>query len=57
MIHPASVLTPMWNLMFGEGEQRDAMMRKIVKDCPLQTMGEPIDVATGALYFASDASK
>ena len=43
--------------MFGEGEQRDAMMRKIVKDCPLQTMGEPIDVATGALYFASDASK
>jgi NAD(P)-dependent dehydrogenase (short-subunit alcohol dehydrogenase family) len=33
------------------------MMKEIVKDCPLQTMGEPIDVAAGALYLASNASK
>ena len=43
--------------MLGEGEQRDAMMKEIVKDCPLQTMGEPIDVASAALYLASNASK
>ncbi|MCH9625077.1 MAG: Cyclopentanol dehydrogenase [Chlamydiales bacterium] len=56
-IHPAAILTPMWDPMLGEGKQRDAMMKEIVKDCPLQIMGEPIDVAAGALYLASDAAK
>ncbi|MCB1134709.1 MAG: SDR family oxidoreductase, partial [Chlamydiia bacterium] len=56
-IHPAAVLTPMWEPMLGTGEQREAMMQAIAKDCPMRRMGDPSDVAAGALYLASDASK
>lgn len=56
-IHPAAILTPMWDAMLGQGAQREALMKEIVKDCPLQRMGDPIDVAAAALYLASDGSK
>lgn len=56
-IHPAAILTPMWDAMLGEGEQRQALMQEIVRDCPMRRMGEPLDVAAAALYLASDASK
>lgn len=55
-IHPAAILTPMWDAMLGDGEQRIKMINTISKDIPLKRMGEPIDVAYAALYLASDES-
>ncbi|MCG8526331.1 MAG: SDR family oxidoreductase, partial [Opitutales bacterium] len=56
-IHPGAILTPMWDTMLGDGEQRDAAIEAIAADVPLGVMGEPNDVAYAALYLASDESK
>lgn len=56
-IHPGAILTPMWDVILGEGEQRQAAIKKVAADVPLGTMGEPEDVAYAALYLASDESK
>lgn len=56
-IHPGAVLTPLWDAMLGQGEERVAAIEAIAKDIPLGTMGEPKDVAYAALYLASDESK
>ena len=56
-IHPGAILTPMWDAMLGEGEQRAAAIKGVAAEVPLGTMGEAIDVAYGALYLASDESK
>ena len=56
-IHPAAILTPMWDDMLGEGEVREEAIHQIGSTVPLGKMGEPIDVAFAALYLASDESK
>lgn len=56
-IHPAAILTPMWDFMLGKGKQRKMMLKKIAEDIPLRKMGDPLDVAYAALYLASDESK
>lgn len=56
-IHPAAILTPMWNAMLGEGEQREQFIKQIERGIPLGRFGEAIDVAYGALYLASEESK
>lgn len=56
-LHPAAILTPMWDAMLGEGKQREAAIENIAADIPLQAMGVPEDVAFAALYLASDESK
>jgi NAD(P)-dependent dehydrogenase (short-subunit alcohol dehydrogenase family) len=56
-IHPAAILTPMWDPMLGEGSEREKMMALIVKDVPMQKMGDVEDVANAALFLASDESK
>lgn len=57
-IHPAAILTPMWDHMLGQNEAtRQNTIQMIAKDIPLKAMGEPIDVAYAALYLASDESK
>ncbi|MBX3042707.1 MAG: SDR family oxidoreductase [Candidatus Kapabacteria bacterium] len=55
-IHPAAIMTPMWDAMLGEGEQRNKFIRQIESGIPLGRFGKPEDVAYGALYFASDES-
>jgi NAD(P)-dependent dehydrogenase (short-subunit alcohol dehydrogenase family) len=55
-IHPGAILTPMWDPMFGEGEQRETMIQEIASQVPLGRMGSPLDVAYAALYLASDES-
>ena len=53
-IHPAAILTPMWEVMLGTGPDREARMREFTKDCPLRRFGEPKEVAAVALLLASD---
>lgn len=56
-IHPAAIMTPMWDAMLGEGIQRENMIRQVESGIPLGRFGAPEDVAYGALYLASDESK
>jgi NAD(P)-dependent dehydrogenase (short-subunit alcohol dehydrogenase family) len=56
-IHPGAILTPMWDAMLGEGEQREAAIKNVAADVPLGTMGTPLDVAYAVLYLASDESR
>jgi NAD(P)-dependent dehydrogenase (short-subunit alcohol dehydrogenase family) len=56
-IHPAAIMTPMWDAMLGEGEQRQKIIEDIESGIPLGHFGEPLDVAYGVLYLASDESK
>ncbi len=53
-IHPAAILTPMWETMLGTGADRDACMAALVKDTPLQRFGTAEEVAAMAVYLASD---
>lgn len=57
-VHPATILTPLWNAMLGEDAQkRKEKICQITESIPLKCMGEPIDVAYMVLYLASDESK
>lgn len=56
-IHPAAIMTPMWDMMLGEGAQRTAMIKSIERGIPMGHFGEPEDVAFAALYLATDDSK
>lgn len=55
-VHPAAILTPMWEPMLGNGPERDARMAEIAKDIPMQKMGLAEDVANAILFLASDES-
>ncbi len=55
-IHPAAILTPMWELMLGDGPDRPAREAEMVKDTPLRRFGTVDEVAHLAVYLASDES-
>lgn len=55
-VHPAAVLTPMWEPMLGEGPEREANMAALVADTPLKRFGTPEEVAALCVYLASDES-
>ncbi len=56
-VHPAAIMTPIWDDMLGEGEQRQQIIEEVEFGIPMGHFGEPIDVAYGILYLASDESK
>lgn len=57
-LHPGAILTPMWDRALGDtAEQREATLAFVRRGIPLNEMGEPIDVAYGVLYLASDESR
>ena len=55
-IHPAAIMTPMWDAMLPKGDKREAAMDAFVTDTPLRRFGEASEVATMALMLASDDS-
>lgn len=55
-IHPAAILTPMWEPMLGQGPERAANMAMFVQDTPLRRFGTPDEVAALAVLLASEES-
>jgi NAD(P)-dependent dehydrogenase (short-subunit alcohol dehydrogenase family) len=53
-IHPAAILTPMWEPMLGDGPDREARKKALVADTPLKRFGLPDEVAAIAVTLASD---
>jgi NAD(P)-dependent dehydrogenase (short-subunit alcohol dehydrogenase family) len=53
-VHPAAILTPMWEPMLGEGPERAANMTAFVADTPLRRFGAPEEVAAIVVMLASD---
>lgn len=56
-VHPAAIMTPMWDAMLGEGEQRQKIIEDVEFGIPMGHFGDPSDVAYGILYLAADESK
>jgi 3(or 17)beta-hydroxysteroid dehydrogenase len=53
-IHPAAILTPMWEALIGDGPDREARKAKMVADTPLKRFGTVEEVAAIAVMLASD---
>lgn len=53
-VHPAAILTPLWDPMLGGEDVRAARMATFVKDTPLKRFGTPDEVAAMVVYLASD---
>ncbi|MBD2842379.1 SDR family NAD(P)-dependent oxidoreductase [Erythrobacter rubeus] len=55
-VHPAAILTPMWEPMLGDGPEREANMAALVADTPLKRFGTVEEVAATCVFLASDDS-
>lgn len=53
-IHPAAILTPIWETVLGIGPNRESRMDALVADTPLRRFGMPDEVAAIAVMLASD---
>lgn len=53
-IHPAAIMTPMWDPMLGDGPDRGKRAAAMVADTPLRRFGQPAEVAALAVLLASD---
>ncbi len=53
-IHPAAILTPMWEALIGTGPDREARMATMVADTPMKRFGTVEEVAAVAVMLASD---
>lgn len=55
-VHPAAILTPIWEAMLGTSEGREERMAALVADTPLKRFGTVAEVAAMVVYLASDES-
>jgi NAD(P)-dependent dehydrogenase (short-subunit alcohol dehydrogenase family) len=55
-VHPAAIMTPMWDAMLGDGHGRAGREAALVRDTPLKRFGTPEEVAHAVVYLASDES-
>jgi NAD(P)-dependent dehydrogenase (short-subunit alcohol dehydrogenase family) len=55
-VHPAAILTPIWEPMIGDGPDRQDRMDALVADTPLKRFGTPEEVAQLCVFLASDDS-
>jgi 3(or 17)beta-hydroxysteroid dehydrogenase len=53
-IHPAAILTSMWDALIGDGPDRQSKMAAMVADTPMKRFGTVEEVAAIALLLASD---
>ena len=53
-IHPAAILTPIWEAMLGDGPDREQKMAALVADTPLRRFGTVEEVAALTVFLASD---
>lgn len=53
-IHPAAILTPMWEALIGNGPDKETRKAKMVADTPLRRFGTVEEVAAIAVMLASD---
>jgi 3(or 17)beta-hydroxysteroid dehydrogenase len=57
VIHPAAILTHMWDKELGTDDKRPERIAEFSTNIPLRRMGTPMDVAQAVLYLASDESQ
>ena len=53
-IHPAAILTPMWETLLGDGPGREQRMAAFAAETPLRRFGLASEVAAIAVLLASD---
>ncbi len=53
-VHPAAILTPMWEPLLGSGPDREARLAAFVADTPLRRFGQPAEVAALCVLLAAD---
>ncbi len=53
-VHPAAILTPMWEAMLGTGAERETKMAAMVAGTPMRRFGTVEEVAAIAVLLASD---
>ncbi len=56
-VHPAAIMTPIWDAMLGDGADRDANEAAMVASTPLKRFGTVEEVAALTLLLASDDVK
>lgn len=56
-IHPAAILTPLWEPMLGNDSDRETRMASFVADTPARRFGMPEEVAAVAILLASDEAQ
>ena len=55
-VHPAAVLTPMWEPLLGDGPQRAERIAAFTADVPLRRFGTPEEVAALVAHLLADES-
>lgn len=53
-VHPAAILTPIWEPMIGTGPDREEKMAALVRDTPLKRFGTVEEVAALVVFLGSD---